>query len=229
MIKLVFFDWNGTILNDANANLEAENIVLPLFGIRPITIKCIQDNFEIPITKFYSRVGINEKQFFENQSKIQETWHNSYEKRVDHCRARAGAGALLKWLRSKGIRSVILSNHTIGSIERHLKRLELKKYFDAVLANDSIMYTGLKDKAKRAEDYILEKGFSPEQVLVVGDSPEEARIARRLNAKSALVSGGWYSEKRLREAKPDYIVERLDRLIGVMRGLGKGINTENRN
>ena len=217
MIKLVFFDWNGTILSDATAALEADNITLRLFNIKPITAKNHRDFMDVPITKFYSRVGINEKLFFENESKLRKTFHSSYEKRIAHCRARAGAKVLLKWLHSKGIRSVILSNHTIESIERHLKRLKLERYVDVVLANDNVAHTTFKDKSKRAEAYLKENSFSPKQILVVGDSPEEAKIARQIEAKSVLVSGGWYSKRRLKEAKPDYIIGRLDKLIGVIR------------
>jgi phosphoglycolate phosphatase len=216
MIKQVFFDWNGTILNDATANLKAENYSLSLFNIKPITIKKFRDTFEIPITKYYAKVGISEKVFFENHAKIQETYHSFYEKQIEHCKAREGTEILLKWLYSKGIKSVILSNHTEEGIEKHLKRLKLEKYIETLLANNSIMHTGLKDKAQRAESYIEKNNVSPKQILVVGDAPEEAKIARQIGAKSALVSGGWYSETRLKEAKPDYIIERLDELIGVI-------------
>jgi phosphoglycolate phosphatase len=219
MIKLIFFDWNGTILDDAVANTKASNRVLLLFNIKPITLGQNKGIFDIPITKFYARVGIGKKLFFENQSKIQETYHHFYEKYAEHCGAREGANVLLEWLNSKGIKAVILSNHTIESIERHQKRLKLKKYFDAILANDSIMSTGLKDKAERAEDYAREHGFNSKQLLVVGDSPEEAKIARRLGAKSILVSGGWYSERRLKKAKPNYVIGRLDKLIEVMKNI----------
>jgi phosphoglycolate phosphatase len=219
MIKLVFFDWNGTLLSDATANLEATNDVLRLFSIKSMTIKTFRDLFEVPITKFYSKVGVDEKLFFENHSKIQETFHGSYEKHSERCKTRIGTGVLLKWLHSEGIRSVILSNHTVEGIEKHLKRLKLEKYVDAVLANDNIMSTGVKDKAKYAEDYVKEKGFGPSQILVVGDAPEEAKIARQLNAKSVLVFGGWYSERRLKEASPDYIIGRLDKLIGVIKDI----------
>ena len=38
MIKLVVFDWNGTLLSDAVATTEADNHVLGLFGIKPLTM-----------------------------------------------------------------------------------------------------------------------------------------------------------------------------------------------
>jgi phosphoglycolate phosphatase len=221
MIKLVFFDWNGTILSDTTATLEATNNVFALFNIKPITIKKYQNLYEVPITKLYFKVGINEKLFFENHSKINETFHSFYEKRIEYCRARAGANVLLRWLHTKGIKSVILSNHTVESIERNLKRLKLEKYVDTILANDNVLLTGLKDKTKRAEDYVKENGLSTKQILIVGDSSEEAKIARQLGVKSVLVAGGYCSEKRLKEAKPDYIIGRLDKLIEVINNIQK--------
>lgn len=224
MIKLVFFDWNGTILSDATAGVEATNSTLRLFDIGPLTVKTYRDLFEMPITKFYSKVGVDEKLFFENHSKIQERYHSFYEKRAEHCRARAGTAVLLKWLRSQGIKSVILSNHTVESIEKHLKRLKLEKYVDVVLAHDTIMSTGLKDKAEYAKGYVMKKGFSPKEILVVGDAPEETKIARRLGARSVAISDGYYSKKQLKEAKPDYIIGRLDKLIGVIKEIEEKSN-----
>jgi len=220
MIRLVLFDWNGTLLSDATAGLEATNNLLPMYNIKPITMKKYRETIDIPITKFYSRVGISEEMFFEEHARIQETFHGFYEKRIENGRARAGTRALLKWLRSKGISSVILSNHTVGGIEAHLKRLKMDRYVDAILANDSIMHTGLKDKAKRAQDYIKKGGFGRRQVLVVGDAPEEARIARRLGSRSVLISDGWYSVRRLKEAKPDYLIRRPDKLIEIIKSIG---------
>jgi phosphoglycolate phosphatase len=217
MIKLVFFDWNGTILSDTAASLASVNKVLALFDVNPVTIKRYRELFEIPITKFYSDVGVNEKIFSANHSKIQKTFHDSYEKRARHCRTRSGAHVLLKWLHSEGIKSVILSNHTVDGIYPHLRRLKLERYVDAVLANDSILHTGLKDKTRRAEDFAKENKIDPKQILVVGDSPEEARIARQLGARSVLVTGGWSSESRLNAAKPDYVIKRIDRLIEIVK------------
>ncbi|MDD5163619.1 MAG: HAD family hydrolase [Candidatus ainarchaeum sp.] len=217
MIKLVIFDWNGTILSDATATLEAENKVLSLFNIKPVTLGQYRELFDIPLTKYYAKVGMNEKSFFENHAKIQKTYHGFYEKRIEQCRARTGTKALLKWLHSNGIKSIILSNHTIESIERHLKRLKLEKYVSAVLANSDVLSTGLKDKAKHAEKYIKENGFEKEQIIIVGDSPEEIKIARQLGVKSIAIAGGWFSVKRLKEKQPDYLIGRLDKAIGIIK------------
>jgi phosphoglycolate phosphatase-like HAD superfamily hydrolase len=216
MIKLVFFDWNGTLLSDGAAHTKAENHVLSMFNIEPVTMARIQETFDIPITRFYSALGVNEELFFKRSLEIQETYHRFYEKYAEHCQARGGTEVLLRWLHSEGIRSVILSNHTIEGIEPHLKRLKLEKYIDAILANDDIIHTGLRDKAKRAEDYMTKNKFGAEQILVVGDTPEEARIARQLGAKSVLILDGWCSERRLKEAKPNYVVGKLDRIVGII-------------
>jgi len=42
MIKLVSFDWNGTILADTYAVLESDNEVLKALGKKPITLKKLQ-------------------------------------------------------------------------------------------------------------------------------------------------------------------------------------------
>ena len=49
-IKLVAFDWNGTILADTQAVLACDRFALQQIGEKPITLKQLQENFDIPVT-----------------------------------------------------------------------------------------------------------------------------------------------------------------------------------
>lgn len=216
MIKLVLFDWDGTILDNATAGLDSENDLLRLFNLKPITMQKHRDIFEIPVSKFYAKAGLTEELI--KDSNIQEIFQGIYEKRVGNAKARTGAGALLKWLHSEGIKSAILSNHTIVGIEKSLKRLKLEKYVETILANELAIHTGgVKDKAEYAEEYLKRTRFNPRQALIVGDAPEEARIARRLHLRSVLITDGWYSKRRLEETKPDYLIKKLNELPRIIK------------
>ncbi|MBI2327676.1 hypothetical protein HYU92_05160 [Candidatus Curtissbacteria bacterium] len=69
MIKLVVFDWNGTLFADAIACFEADNHVLQSLGIKPITLKIFRQKFEVPVVKFYASMGLNKDQLL-NGAKI---------------------------------------------------------------------------------------------------------------------------------------------------------------
>ena len=221
MIKLVVFDWNGTILSDNQAVIVATNKVLAMFGLKKVSLKRNQETFDVPVVNFYEANGLKPEVFWQNVDLISETFHSVYEDRADHCRTRAGARKTLKWLEEKGIESVILSNHTTSGIEKQLKRLGIKRFFCKVLANED-KRTALKDKAKLLDGFLREKHFKKSEVLVVGDSPEEMKIAKKLGTKSVALTGGFYSTARLKKAKPDFLINNLGELAKIIQKLDKG-------
>ena len=59
MIKLVVFDWNGTLFADAQAAVHGANARLTFLGLEPITLKQYREAFEIPASKNYINLSIN--------------------------------------------------------------------------------------------------------------------------------------------------------------------------
>ena len=56
MIKLVVFDWNGTLFADAQAAVHGANARLTFLGLEPITLKQYREAFEIPASKIINGV-----------------------------------------------------------------------------------------------------------------------------------------------------------------------------
>jgi len=146
---------------------------------------------------------------------ILETFHTAYEERAKHCRTRAGARELLNWLQENKIDALLLSNHTTEGIENQLKRLGIEKFFCKVLANED-KRTALKDKSKKLEEYLKKNHYKKKNMILVGDAPEEVKIARQLGATSVALTGGYYSTKRLKEARPDCLIGGLREVKGVV-------------
>jgi len=195
LIRLVVFDWNGTLLSDTRACQEADAAVFRHFGLKALTLKGFQETFVIPLDKFYADNGLPEKTFWDNLDLIQNIFHENYEKRAKHCRSRAGARKLLKWLKEQGIESVILSNHTVKGIEGQLERLKLKDYFTQVLANEEHTKTGIKDKRERLKEFMGKEKINSAETLIVGDGPEEVEIGRKMGLKTVSISDGFCSLK----------------------------------
>ena len=90
VIKLVAFDWNGTILADTQACHEADNASLKLMGAKPISLRKFQETFEVPIINFYEKIGVDPKIAIKHYEKTESVFHLLYEKRAINCRTRAG-------------------------------------------------------------------------------------------------------------------------------------------
>jgi phosphoglycolate phosphatase len=210
MTKLVVFDWNGTLLSDTRACMDADNYILKTFGGKPVDLKTYRETITVPAIDFYVRHGCDRTMLEKNVQKLGEVFHAFYEQRSSKCRTRRGAKYLLERLRRRNISSVILSNHTVSGIRAQLQRLGLEDLITEVLANTSLD-TAMKRRNKREKlrQYLQSHQYQPEEVFIVGDSPEETEMGQHLGIGTVAIADGYYAEARLKAAKPDYLIHTL--------------------
>ncbi len=217
MIKLVAFDWNGTILADTYAVFKADNEVLKRLGEKPVNFSDFLKHFDVPVKNYYLALGMDPKKLEANLDFISHTFHDIYESKVNRIRSRANARTVLKWLKKHEIESIIISNHIKDRIEEQLARLKLKNYISQVLGNFSISSAmKARNKQERLLEYLKETKTEPKEILIVGDSIEEVEIAKEIGALSAAITHGNVSTKRLKRAKPDYLISDLGNVINIV-------------
>lgn len=212
MIKLVAFDWNGTILADTSAVVAGDNAVLKHFNHPKTDIKEVRAKFTMPIRDFYFAMGLDPKNF--NAATVSKIFYKAYEPLEQKCRTRAGAQAVLKWLKSQNISTVVFSNHIIPHIEKQSDRLKIARYIDKVLARPlgDISHMHTKSKDLRLKQYVRSLKLKPSEVLTVGDTEEEIEIAEMFGFYSVGLTGGNLSTKRLKSANPDFLIHNLKEL-----------------
>ena len=72
MIKLVAFDWNGTLFDDSESAVEAENIVLRKLNLRPSSLREFQATYTIPIRQYWINRGLDIDYYDHNYKLIQD-------------------------------------------------------------------------------------------------------------------------------------------------------------
>lgn len=213
MIDMIIFDWNGTLLDDAQATWQAANEVLKYFNRSPIDFELYKNSITVPTRNFYLKMGCTEKQLKESSTESVRIFHSHYEKISATALLRDGAIEALSWLKSKNIPCLILSNHLEESISAHIQRLNISQYFEAIIANTNkrtSRYRRSKDDS--LQKFLAERMGPINKLLFIGDSPEEAELARRFNGRSILIKGGAYSDDRLVEAMADWTISTLKKL-----------------
>lgn len=220
MIKLVAFDWNGTLFADTKASLDADNNSLKLLGIKPVSLFVFQSKFEVPVVDYYVNLGLKRDQLLKKSKQIEHIFHKYYEKRVSKIRTRRNTKKLLSFLKKNKIKSIIFSNHTVDGISIQLKRLKIGSYFSKVLANSELdaAFKGVR-KEKNLRDYVKLSGFKPKEILVIGDTTEEIEIGKNLGVITVAITDGYYSTPRLKAAKPDYLIGNLSQIIPIIERL----------
>lgn len=216
--KLIVFDWNGTILSDTRPSVQAGNICLEFYGAEAISLQKYRETFNFPIMHFYKLNGLSVDEVLAKKDEANEIFQAAYEDLAKHTRTRTGAREILDWIKLRGMRCIILSNYRTERIKTHLKRLGISEFFDDVLAfgcDGSSIVEGTH-KTERLTHYMQLHDLKPEDVVIVGDSTEEPEISRILGITSIGITDGYITRARLRDAKPDHIIDVLTQIKPIL-------------
>ncbi len=210
---LVVWDWNGTLLDDFEAILTGVNTILRHYGRAPVDVVAYREAFDIPIDLLYTNLGFSVEEVRQHLSDYQAIFHRVYEPQADKTSLRAGADDALKETVVRGGTNIILSNHIREPIARQVRRLGLESQIEALLASEArTPQKGDPAKGDRLVAFMHANGWAAESTVIIGDTPEEVRIARALGLRSVALTGGAASESRLRAAGPDVVLDSLEDL-----------------
>lgn len=217
MTKLAVFDWNGTLLDDVEATLIGANAIFEYLGKEPLTLDVYLETITIPVKGFFMHHGVPEAELDAKADETAAIFDRVYHEAAEQCSLHEGAEELLRHLAERGTRSIVLSNHIIRSIDGLLNKFKCRELVSDLLANESLLTAWHSlTKGERLRRFLEENELSPGDVIILGDSPEEAEIGRELGVRSVLLTGGSYSEARLRAAKPDYLFHELAKVREIL-------------
>ena len=191
MIKHIFFDFNGTLLDDVNLSFCLEKEIVAQLNLRQITLEEYLDNFKFPIKSFYDYLGVPDDKFSEmanyffKQYNLREKNETSLSKNVV---------SILKELKDKQYKLYVLSASEINLLTKQLKYFQIFDYFDGVIGLNNIH---AKSKIEVAEDYIKKYQINPSECLLIGDTLHDYQVGKTLGFRVLLYTKGHNSRKLL--------------------------------
>lgn len=191
MYQYIFWDWNGTIIDDVGVALNAVNQMLRERHYPEITLQRYRELMDTPIIHFYEPIFELEKYPFEE---IADEFQCLYQN--GNPQPYSVITNLLQQFQEQGRHQIILSSSEQQSILSSLDVLGIHKFFDAVLGADDIY---AQSKVERAVDYLRQKQISPEQCILIGDTVHDYEVADSMGIACVLLSCGHDDERRLRE------------------------------
>ncbi|MEU8955797.1 HAD family hydrolase [Streptomyces sp. NPDC048518] len=213
----VVWDWNGTLLHDIHAVIDATNASFAELGLEPITLERYRDLYCVPVPRFYERLMGRLPTDAEWQV-MDAVFHKHYWTRVDTCSLAEGASELLAGRRADGRTQSLLSlaphEHLVPIVRRH----GIHEYFVRVDGRTDASHDG---KAERMVRHLAElEGVDVDRVVVIGDALDDAVAAAHVGARAVLYTGGSHSRASLELAGVpvvDSLAEAVDvaeRLVG---------------
>lgn len=200
--EIVFWDWNGTIVDDLDIAIKSLNSVLEKYGYDKITAEIYRKNIDTPVINLYKKIFDLNVHPFEILANDFGYYYNLYSENLS---MHEGVLDKLQEFKEQGSRQVILSSSATGVIEQYIDRFMIGEYFDKILGADD-MLSG--DKVCRAKRYIENYNLSKSKILFIGDTVYDSNMAKTLGADCALLTCGHQSPELLKRCR-DSIFENL--------------------
>ncbi|MFD9629586.1 HAD family hydrolase [Streptomyces violascens] len=195
------WDWNGTLLDDNVAIIEATNAAFAELGLEPITLERYRDLYCVPIPRFYQRL-IGRLPTDAEWLVMDAAFHQQYWARADACGLTEGAAELLAARWAAGLSQSLLSmaphEHLVPIVRRH----GITGHFIRVDGRTGPSHGSKAEHmvrhltALRAAD----PEISGERTVLIGDAVDDAVAAAAVGAKAVLYTGGSHSRASLAAA-----------------------------
>lgn len=220
MIKAVFFDLDGTLVNSIADLANSTNFALSQFG------------FEVHDTrKYYYFVGDGMRKLIERalpesadencKEIVFTTFIEHYRLHfADKTRPYDGICELLRQLKNMGIELVVSTNKMQEMAEMVIKK-NFENIFSYVCGN--VKEFPVKPNPEYTLHIMKKMGYEPSQCIFVGDSGIDMKTAKNAGMKSVGVLWGFRTQDELKENNADYIISKPSEIIEIISGLNNEV------
>lgn len=192
-IQHIVWDWNGTLFDDTRVSYEASAEVFAARGLRPVTFDEYRTAFTRPIAVFYEAL-FGWRPDPDTFAGIDEQFHDAYRRRLESCQLATDATeALVRWTGTDRSQSLLsMWRHTELEAAVHAHRIA-----DRFSRVDGLTGPGGGRKAAHLARHLARLGLDGSDVVLVGDSVDDADAAHAAGARCVLYSGGCQTRARL--------------------------------
>ena len=189
--KHIIWDWNGTLLNDAEEAVGVVNRLLAGRGLPALTMERYYEIFDFPVIDFYRRIGFD----FENETydAMADEYIAGYVGRLAACHLQPGAREVLSALAGAGVSQSVLSAYHQRRLEEAVELFGLRHFFVRLIGLDDYY---AHSKVENGRKWIAELG-DPRQVLFIGDTSHDFEVANEMGVDCVLLTTGHMPRRRL--------------------------------
>jgi phosphoglycolate phosphatase len=193
--KYIFWDFNGTVLDDRRLCYDILNQMLKEHGRKKVTLNDYLMIFDFPVKNYYAKVYDLDETPFEVLSKrfIELYQPNSLNEKLHK-----GILDSLFYYKSMGVKNILLSASEKKNLDQQVKHFRIDYYFEDVLGTTN---THGESKIGIAKDYVKKHKINPKDAIMIGDTLHDAEVAESLGMDVILYTKGHQHKSRLKKYK----------------------------
>jgi phosphoglycolate phosphatase len=190
---IIFWDFNGTILDDKKLCLKLLNDSLIIENKPTKTMRQYLNVFMFPVKEYYKKAGFDfDKTDFNILANRFNDW---YLEQFNLTKLTPNVKKVLEYFKNKGYTQNILSASMESNLINQVHYLKIEKYFNKLIGIEDIY---AKTKIEVGRKYILENNIDVSECIMIGDTIHDAEVAEALGMKIILYSRGHMSKHRLK-------------------------------
>ncbi|MDO9628372.1 MAG: HAD hydrolase-like protein [Acholeplasmataceae bacterium] len=194
-MKYIFWDFNGTILDDARLCFDILNEMLIEEERPTVTFEEYLMIFTFPVEAYYAKVYDLKKTPFKV---LAHRFIDSYQPRSLKLSLHENAVDTIKHFEKMGYINILLSASEEKNLEEQLKHFEIRHLFQYVLGTSNVY---AKSKVQVGKDFIEKMNIDTKNAVMVGDTLHDAEVAKELGMDIILFTKGHQHKERLQNYK----------------------------
>ncbi|MEC4895962.1 MAG: HAD-IA family hydrolase [Oscillatoria sp. PMC 1051.18] len=212
-IKVIVFDFDGTIADTREAFVKILNNLSGEFGYQPVS-----EQEALELKNLSSREIIKQSQIsvvkiplILRRAKVE------LGKEITNLKPVEEMAKTVEEISQKGYQLGIITSNIKENVVTFLEKNNLKTAFNFIYSGTSFF-----GKDKVINKLFKEYQLGAENIVYVGDETRDIEAAKKSGVKVIAVSWGFNSEAVLAEYEPDYLVNEPKALVEVVNNFEKG-------
>ena len=188
----IFFDFNGTLVDDVDLCLDLLNQMLVFCNHKPVDKKKYLDIFTFPVKEYYIKAGFDCS--VDSWDDLASFFVKEYSRLNINCKLFHDVKETLFRLKSEGKHLFVLSASEKSMLLDQLEKYGILEYFDEVLGKDNYYAEG---KEILGINFMKKHNLDRSKCVFVGDTLHDEETSRAMGIKCYLVSRGHQSKEVL--------------------------------
>ena len=209
-VRVVIFDFDGTIGDTFWQGLEILNGLAPEFGFRPLPREELDAARDMTTRQLMRYLGISSRKL----PLVASTGVRRLRARIGEVQPIAGVPELLRALRARGLRLGIITSNSEENVGIFLRNHDLD-FFEFVRSSSRLL-----GKAREIRQAMKRQGFTAGEALFVGDETRDVEACKRAGLRCAAVSWGYNSRRILEAQGPHALIDEPMALVPLIEAEG---------